>query len=663
MRLVARPVRFGFLALLLAAWLLPAPAVAQDTPASDLAALRSEGDVSAGPTAASPARSLRGIEVSSSPGGGDRVVLRLDSEPRFHLFEVEDPYRVVIDLEGTVNRVAHGVTVDSRQVHQVRAGQYQAEPSPVARVVLDMNGRHAVDAHPEGQTLVVDVAGAQPAPAAAAPAPPAEPVGAEPPAPPAEEAPASADPEPARLAVGSLPGAPAGSVREVAVTPESVAPSPERRETPPAALAPAVTQVQSGDVVFEKNTITGEQVSFTGKKISLNLVDADIRQVFRLFHEISGLNFVLDPAVTGKVTIVVDEVPWDQALDLILKNNSLDKVYENNVIRIASTQKLAQESSARKTLKEAKELEADTVTITRPLSYAKAKDTDAIIKTGVLLSARGKSFYDERTNTIIVTDVPTKIEPIDKLLTNLDQKTTQVMIEARIVETTRTFSQDLGIRWGFSGEKSEAKGNALDWRFPHRASADWDLDLSRNPGITQLALSFGNISDSFTLDIALDALEQEGQARILSAPKIATRNNEEAEIEQGVRIPIVNTTATEINVEFVSASLKLKVTPQITAEGTVLLDLEVANDTPDMSIVTDNGTPGIRTQRARTAVLVTDGGTTVIGGIFVVNEANSEFGVPFFRKIPFFGWLFKSRNITNENRELLVFVTPKILKG
>jgi len=439
---------------------------------------------------------------------------------------------------------------------------------------------------------------------------------------------------------------------EAAEAPAMTGAAPETIAMPPA-----------GSSIFEKKTIAGEEQRFTGKKISLNLVDADIRQVFRLFHEISGLNFVLDPGVSGRVTIVVDDVPWDQALDLILKNNGLDKVLDNNVIRIATTQKLAQEAGARKALKEAKELETDTVTITRTLSYAKARDVDQVIKTGVLLSPRGKSFFDERTNTIIITDVPTKIEPLDRLLTSLDRKTTQVMIEARIVETTREFVQDLGINWGLHGKRTDATTNPFGWEFPHNATVDWDLNLARNPGISDLAFSFSNISNSFALDLALDALETDGRARILSAPKIATRNNEEAEIEQGVRIPIVNTTATEINVEFVSASLKLKVTPQITAEGTVMLNLEVSNDTPELSIRTNTGTPGIRTQRAKTKVLVTDGGTTVIGGIFVVNEGHSEFGVPFLRKIPFFGWLFKSRNITNENRELLVFVTPKIIKG
>ena len=195
----------------------------------------------------------------------------------------------------------------------------------------------------------------------------------------------------------------------------------------------------------------------------------------------------------------------------------------------------------------------------------------------------------------------------------------------------------------------------------HNASVNYGLNLPGGGAASKIAFAFGNIVDSFTLDVALNALEMQGEGRILSSPKIATQNNERAEIEQGVRIPIVNTTATEIDVEFVSASLRLVVTPQITAEGTIILEIEVENNSPDF-VQTAGGIPSIRTQRALTKVLIKDGGTTVIGGIFTVNEAHAESGVPWFRKIPAFGWLFRTRQITTENRELLIFITPKIVK-
>jgi type IV pilus assembly protein PilQ len=412
---------------------------------------------------------------------------------------------------------------------------------------------------------------------------------------------------------------------------------------------------------FQTRTIVTDEVLYTGRRISLNLVDADVKQVFRLFHEISGLNFVLDPAVNGRVTIVLDQVPWDQALDIILKNNGLDKVLENNVLRIASTQKLAQEAAARRQLRDAQELEVEPITLTRTLSYAKATDVERVIQNGGILSPRGTVIVDERTNTVIVSDVPKKVEPIDSLISSLDSETPQVMIEARIVETSKSFVRDLGVTWGVEAAASAAHGTSTGLAFPHNATARYGLNLPGGGAASQLAFSLSNIVDSFTLDLALNALESQGEARILSSPKIATQNNERAEIEQGVRIPVVNTTATEINVEFVSASLRLVVTPQITAEGTIILDVEVENNSPDF-VNTSGDVPSIRTQRAQTKVLINDGGTTVIGGIFTVNEGQSEVGVPWFRKIPVFGWLFRSQNITSENRELLIFITPKIIR-
>jgi type IV pilus assembly protein PilQ len=411
----------------------------------------------------------------------------------------------------------------------------------------------------------------------------------------------------------------------------------------------------------QTKTIDDTRRVYTGKRISLQLVDADIKQVFGMFHEISGLNFVLDPAVGGLVTIAVDNVPWDQALDLILKNNGLDMVLEGNVVRIAPIQKLAQEAQARKQLHEAKELEEPPVTITRTLSYAKAEDVRRVIEQAII-SDKGDVMIDERTNTLVIRDVPARVRSIDGLLETLDAETPQVMIEARIVEISRDFVKDLGIQWGVSAIADPALGSETNLDFPHRAAGAFDLNLPRNPAASSLGFSFGNVLDSFTLDITLDALETEGYARRLSSPKIATQNNEIAEIEQGVRIPVVSTTATEIDVRFVAASLLLRCTPQITADGTVILEVEVENNSPDF-VNTVGEVPAINTQRAQTKVLINDGGTTVIGGIFTVNEGESETGVPWFRNVPGLGWLFRNKNIQTRNRELLIFITPRIIKA
>ena len=278
-----------------------------------------------------------------------------------------------------------------------------------------------------------------------------------------------------------------------------------------------------------------------------------------------------------------------------------------------------------------------------------------------MLSTRGKVIVDKRTNALIISDIPKKVTPLDQLISTLDSETPQVMIEARIVETSKSFSQDLGVVWGFSAIADASRGTKTNLAFPQNASVKYGLNVPGAGTASTLAFKFGNILDSFTLDIALSDLENEGRGRILSSPKIATQNNERAEIEQGVRIPVVTTTATEINVQFVSASLRLAVTPQITADGTVAMDVIVENNTPDF-VNRVGDVPPINTQRAQTKILVADGGTAVIGGIFTVNEGQSEVGVPWFRHIPGLGWLFKTRNITNENRELLIFITPKIVK-
>jgi len=284
-----------------------------------------------------------------------------------------------------------------------------------------------------------------------------------------------------------------------------------------------------------------------------------------------------------------------------------------------------------------------------------------VIRESGVLSGRGKVIVDERTNTLIVSDIPKKVKPLDTLISTLDSETPQVMIEARIVETSRDFVRDLGVVWGFQALADSSKGTSTGLTFPHNAGVKYGLNLPGEGGASALAFKFGNVLDSFTLDIQLNTLETEGRGRVLSAPKIATQNNERAEIEQGVRIPIVNTTATEIDVEFVSASLRMQVTPQITAEGTIILEVVVENNSPDF-VNTAGGIPSIRTQRAQTKVLISDGGTTVIGGIFTINEGQSEVGVPWFRKVPVFGWLFKQQNITNQYRELLIFITPKIMR-
>jgi type IV pilus assembly protein PilQ len=639
------------------------------------------------PPAGKPATALTGVVPQGAPSAS-RVELRSDGVLRYRTMQLKNPDRLVVDLEGVSNKVPaprRTQEPESDFVRRIRVAQFSMTPEKVARVVFDLKAPAPYTITPSATGLSVEfgAAMAQGAPQIA-PAPvPAET--------PSETAAASARPseppsgeeEPAQLGANLAAETPSpdtgtglsligtGTTPEGMVPPETPAPAP--------AAAPATSEAETGMVPmrpakprssprettivaqnrFSARDITDTGAKYTGKRISLNFKDADLKDVFRIFHEISGYNIVLDPGVSGNVTIVLENVPEDQALDIILKNNGLDKIFENNVIRIASTSKLSQEAAARKALQEAKELEEQPVTFTRSLSYAKAKDVVPIVKR--IMSKRGDVIMDDRTNTLIISDIAAKRDPINRLIDSLDEQTPQVSIEARIVETDREFERDLGISWGVNARWDPALGTQTGLQFPHRADVSYDVSLPAKATAGSLGLSFGNVLDSLTLDMKLDAFELNGDVKILSAPKVTTQNNQTAVIEQGVQIPVVNTTATEINVEFISASLKLEVTPQITKEGTVIMVVKVDNSSPDF-VNRVGDVPPIITERAQTQILVEDGGTAVIGGIFRINDAVTETGVPGLKRIPGLGWLFKNKTVNRKNTELLIFITPRILK-
>jgi type IV pilus assembly protein PilQ len=650
-----------------------------------------------GPT---PSGRLAGKLLSvdtSHDDGALRVVMHADGGLLHEHFELENPMRLVIDLIGVRDETGtRSVPVDSDVIDKVRVAQFVSRPKPVARVVLDMKRPRAYAIVPTENGLVIDFSDQAVRYAAQRPSliPAAEETRdelttalattADDSMPMQEQVaqPLAADAPPVdQMASLELPAdimpdwqdeGPSTLVDARPAEPETVEPQPTEvaRAVPPAAGKPDEvsfrpvsrrdsdnTMISRGSSRYGTRSISDLSPKYTGKRISLNFKDADLKDVFRLFHEITGFNIVLDPAVSGKLTIVLDNVPDDQALDIILKNNGLDKVFENNVIRIASTQKLASEAAARKALIEAKELEEEPITFTRSLSYAKSKDVAPIIKK--IMSKRGDVIMDERTNTLIITDLRNRQEPINRLIDALDEQTAQVVIEARIVETDREFERDFGITWGIHGTASAAKGTQTNLQFPHNGTIDYDVSLPAAASASTLGISFGNVLDSLTLDATLDAFELNGDVKILSSPRITTQNNQKATIEQGVQIPVVSTTATQINVEFISASLKLEVTPQITKERTIIMDVRVDNSSPDF-VNRVGDVPPIITERAETQILVPDGGTAVIGGIFKLNDSVTQAGVPGLSKIPGLGWLFKSKSINRKNTELLIFITPRI---
>jgi type IV pilus assembly protein PilQ len=315
--------------------------------------------------------------------------------------------------------------------------------------------------------------------------------------------------------------------------------------------------------------------------------------------------------------------------------------------------------------------------LTRSLSYAKATDLSALLLKSAL-SARGTVQVDPRTNTIIMTDLPASLANADALIATLDKAEPQVEIEARIVQTTRDSARALGVQWGMTGRMASELANTSPLRFPAQGSvsgraggvqgnpigparneAPTGVNLKADGATSAVGISMGTLNGAFNLDVALSALERQGHGKVLSTPRVMMQNNFEAEMMQGIQIPIQVVSNNTVTVTFKDAALSLKVRPQISAANTVIMDIFLENATPDYSRVV-NGIPPIDTQRARTQVLVNDAETTVIGGIVVQRETNSNDKVPMLHRIPLLGWLFKRDTTSDENRELLIFITPRI---
>jgi len=425
----------------------------------------------------------------------------------------------------------------------------------------------------------------------------------------------------------------------------------------------------AGDL-YQSRTLAESQTQFTGEPISLDLKDADIKDVFRTISQLTGLNIVIDPEVRGTVTVQLEDVPWDQALDLILKQNGLGYVLENNIMRIATTAKLQSEQGDRARLSEARQAAEPTRTVIKKLSYARANEITATLKS--VMSRRGDIVVDTRTNTLIIREIPTYLPAVLQLIENLDTSTPQVMIESRIVETTKTLGRSLGINWGFDAVADVAHGNPTNLVFPNIIDfrntlpsgqpGGFRVDLLAGPTVGGIRL--GNILDTFSLDIALSAAENQGLLKIISSPKVTALTNTSALIQSGVQIPVqtnVNNTTTVI---YVDATLRLQVTPQITSEGTILLDVAVQKREPAVALNLSLGqNVPLRIQEYRGQVLVRDGGTTVIGGIFQINDQDQNNMIPGLWKIPILGNLFRNKTTTQRHDELLIFITPRILRS
>ena len=641
---------------------------------------------------------------------GVSVEIRAHGTVKPRLSTLDNPARIVVDLPNTVVATAHGlISVNGDGVKDVRLGM-DGRSTPTSRIVVDLTQacRHELvsgsdnslvlklytkPALAKAAPLVVkaqpavaksEVAVAPPVAQIVAPATEAKLIQTsaratdfafiEPSYRPKDSA-ASDDTKPAVVDPSARATAAAG---KFAVRPEGSLLPPASAAMQSSGMQPAVNMAAEQKVqAAQAPAITGPK--YTGEPISVNLKDVDLKDFFRLIHEISGLNVVLDPNVKGTLTIVLDDVPWDQALDIVLKNNDLSRQLEGNVLRIATVETMRKEAESRRAQIEAEALAVDKVTVTRFLSYAHSKDVVPTVKN--FLTQRGDVISDDRTNALIIQDIPSVMPAIDRLLTQLDRKTQEVEIEARVVAATRSFARDIGTQLGFGwGDGKTAIGGAsavgtspttVGGLTPGYITAGSStgggsqIPLFSNFPVTSptSGLTFVNASNNVRIDAILTMAESRGLLKILSRPRVVTQNNIQALVRQGVRVPIV--TQAQLGgpptVTYVDAFLRLTVVPQITSEGTIFLNVDVENTTPDFGR-TVQGNPTLITQQATTQVLVTDGGTVVIGGVIQTQNSVNVSQVPLLGSIPYLGNLFKRQSVSTSNQELIFFITPRIIQ-
>jgi type IV pilus assembly protein PilQ len=422
-----------------------------------------------------------------------------------------------------------------------------------------------------------------------------------------------------------------------------------------------------------------EQARYRGKKVSFEFKDIDIQNLLRVIAEISKKNIVVADDVSGKVTIRLRNVPWDQALDLILRTKGLGKEEVGNIVRVAPLKTLEEETRLRQERKKSLVAQEDLLVNLVPVNYAVAADMASRVKD--VLSDRGTVTVDTRTNVLIVKDIRANIEKARALVRNLDTQTPQVLIESRIVEANTSFTRSLGVQWGGQGRAGASTGNPTGLAFPNflavtggAASAGTEPGLPAQPNFAvnlpaavgqgsggALGFVFGSAGGALNLNLRISAAETEGFVKTISAPKVTTLDNSTARISQGVSLPYSQTSAAGANTTFVEARLSLEVTPHITQDGSILMAINAQNNQPDPANTGANGQPAIQRKEANTQVLVKDGDTTVIGGIYVRRGSSTTQSVPFLSKIPVLGLLFKSNSERDDRQELLIFITPRIL--
>ncbi len=443
---------------------------------------------------------------------------------------------------------------------------------------------------------------------------------------------------------------------------------------PSQAAPPTGGDVQNG------RRVIGKRKRYTGRKINIDIKDGDVHNVLRLLAKEGNVNIVTSDDVSGSVTLHLKLVPWDQALDIMLRVKGLDYVRDGDIIRVAPREELNKEREDR--LRHAQVQEALKPLEVKLVTVNHAVASDLLPRVRGVLSPRGTANFDDRTNTVIVKDIVEHLEAAEDIVRRLDTQTPQVLIEARIVEVNTVNTQQLGIQWGGNALFSAATGNPTGLLFPSTVGISGGADDAQTPteGTASnpnfivnlpaaagggaggaLGLTFGSLDSTFNLNVRLSALQSRGTVKIVSSPKITTLDNKEATISQGVSIPISQVSAAGVQTVFFDAVLKLVVKPHVTQDGNIYLTLSAENNTPDFQNVGARGDPTILKKEAKTELLLRDGDTTVIGGIYTSNAGFSTSEVPYLAAIPILGALFRNHLESDRRTELLIFVTPRIV--
>ena len=651
-------------------------------------------------------------------------------------FALSSPNRVVIDIAGPLSDTVanRSYSVSQHGVERVRVGAYDGK----LRLVADVGGRVPDYEVASGEREITLLLGESSAPIDEIVylAPGVDPVLDEPTAM-AGAAPA-VDSAPAAT-VATAPAEPAAAPEQAASEPAATVPAPERdlaaastSEPEPVAEADqtigedesyvmaAHASGKGGSRSGKSSSKKGSGISipggsietlapsgpreYTGQRISLDFKDADIQNVLRILADVSGLNVITTDDVQGKITMRLVEVPWDQALDAILKARGLDMVRDGNIIRVSTVEKLKEEREALRAANEA-QAQAEPLKVKYvKVNYAKA-DEKFVKKVQEILTDRGSATWDERTNTIVVRDIDKGIADAEELITHFDTQTPQILIEASIVEATENFSRDLGVQWGYTYKASPETGNAPGVNFPGRIStggsglgsgvgstAPGQVPFARVPFIADFPANvapgsgsafdvlLGSLDGTKSLSARLTALEREGKGKIISRPRVVTLNNQAAKIESleilRVKLPSTGTVistgaggvagSSQAATEQIKTGITLTVTPQLSSDGFVFLDVFAKSSTlqpPDQSQApSPDGIPNEISREAESHVLIKDGETFVLGGVFRNTLTNGENGIPYLRAIPVIGWAFKNTNAIDNRQELLVFITPRSVR-